>query len=232
MKYLFFIVLPMLLWSCSTTKSTTTSSDLYSNDQQWPVTINDGWLTARTISFGPFKTTPKTNGLLGSTFIKSPKDPFYFRIEGNNARISIESMSANGVAFSSQVLPKYFNTLAPNVPVRYYRITNTGADNPYKWEMIIKAAHYLELNNNKAVGILRERTQAANNSTSAYRITAHNHFGKVNSYENICYEFYSEKNNKLLAAVIPGEKPKVWMDKNVDSFTKDLLAAGIAGLLL
>jgi hypothetical protein len=54
----------------------------------------------------------------------------------------------------------------------------------------------------------------------------------VNSYENICYEFYSEKNNKLLAAVIPGEKPKVWMDKNVDSFTKDLLAAGIAGLLL
>jgi hypothetical protein len=239
MKYLLTIVFPLLLWGCATTKSTTTASGLYTEEQEWPVSINDGWLTAKTISFGPYKTTPRVNGPI-TTFIRNQKDPFYFYLEGNGARINIQSTGATGVSFSSQVLPKYFNTLAPNVAVKYSAITNgfksniPASDTLFKWEMIVKAAHYLELNSNKPVGVLRvqENPQGIhNNLNPGFRINANNRFGKVNSYENICYEFYSD-NNKLIAAVVPGEKPRVWMDKHVDNFNKNLLAAAIASLLL
>lgn len=223
MRYILGYVLALLLWGCSTSKNITVSNDLYTKEQEWPVTVKDGWLTAKTITFGPYSTTPRKNGLAEPTFIKSPKDPFNFFVDGNGEHILVQTLGTSAVAFTSKNLPYSFNTLAPNTAIRYTLINGTSQHPLNKWEMIVKTAHYLELNSNKTTGVLRS-------SDREFRITAHNHFGKVNSYENICYEFYS--NGKLIAAVMPGEHPKVWMDKNTDSETSNVLAAAIAAFLL
>ena len=220
----FFFLLPLLLWSCSTTKKTgNTPASLYTKDQEWSVKVKDGWLTAKTISFGLYSTTSRKNGVAEATFIKDPKNAFNFYLNGNEEHLLVQTMNTSAIVFSNRSLPPYLSGLAAGTDLRYTLINGTKNEPLKRWEMIIKSPHYLELNENKPAGILRS-------TETDIRITAHNRFGKVNSNENVCYEF--QYRGQPVAAVLPGEQPRVWMSREVNPEMSKTLAAAIAAFLL
>ncbi|WP_160712147.1 hypothetical protein [Chitinophaga solisilvae] len=224
MKHL-IICLLLILTACSAPRQLKNPGNLYSNDLEWPVKIHDGWLTAKTISFGSWNTTSRKNGIaegMGS-FIKSPGNPFNFYVTGNDERILVQTMNTTRVAFNNHSLPAALNDLAPDAPISYTLINGARNEPLKRWEMILKSPTYMELNNNNAAGILRC-------TDTDIRITAHNRFGKVNSYEKICFEF--QYRGQPVAAVIPGEKPRIWVSKDSHPALQTTLAAAIAALLL
>lgn len=227
MKKLLFPILFLL--SCTATKqpanNTNSGNNLYSQAQEWPVKVNDGWLTAKTISYGLYTTSSRKNGVaetMGS-FIKDPKNPFSFYVSGNDERILVQTMNTNRIAFSNRDLPAVLKDLDGSAPLSYTLINGTKNEPLKRWEMILKSPGYLELNNNKQAGILRC-------ADTDIRITAHNRFGKVNSYEKVCYEF--QYRGQPVAAVIAGDKPRVWVSKDAPAETTKTLAAAIGALLL
>jgi len=225
MKYLSAVFLSLLLWSCGTTKPTTTTkakSSLYTSDQEWTVKVKDGWLTAKTLSFGLYSTTSRKNGVAEATFIKDPKNAFNFYLNGNEEHLLVQTMNTTAIVFSNRDLPSYLSGLAGATDLRYALINGTKNEPLKRWEMIIKSPHYLELNENKPAGVLRS-------TDTDIRITANNRFGKVNSYENVCYEF--QYRGQPVAAVMPGEKPRVWMSREVSPELSKTLSAAIAALL-
>ncbi|MFY0252996.1 hypothetical protein ACDQ55_03490 [Chitinophaga sp. 30R24] len=222
MKYLFAVFLSLLLWSCSTAKKSQTTSSLYTNEQEWSIKIKDGWLTAKTLSLGLYTTSSRKNGLAETTFIKDPKDAFNFYLTGNGEHLLVQTMTTNAIAFSNRDLPPYLSGLPGNTTLHYTLINGTKNEPLNRWEMILKPSHYLELNENKPVGVLRS-------AGTDIRITAHNHFGKVNSYENVCYEFQYRR--QPVAAVIPGNTPRAWVSKEIGTELAKTLAAAIAALL-
>ncbi|PSL49361.1 hypothetical protein CLV51_101692 [Chitinophaga niastensis] len=223
MKQLLTALLPLLLFACSTTNHAKTKDILYSNDLEWNVKINDGWFSAKTIAFGPYSTSSRKNGVAEATFVKDPKNAFNFYVNGNDEHLLVQTMNTTSIVFSNRALPAYLNGLQADAAIYYVLINGTKNDPLKRWEMVLKAPHYLELNDNKPTGILRS-------TGTDIRITAHNHFGKVNSYEKICYEF--QYRGQPVAAVIPGDKPRVWVSKEADAETTKTLAAAIAALLL
>lgn len=222
MKKLLFL---FLLFSCTTTKPIKTTNNLYSNDQEWQIKNNDGWFSAKTITFGLYATSSRKNGVADAmaSFIKDPKNPFSFYVTGNDERILVQTMNTNRIAFSDRSLPAALNDLSPDAPISYTLINGTRNEPLKRWEMILKSPTYMELNSNKAAGILRC-------ADTDIRVTAHNRFGKVNSYEKICYEF--QYRGQPVAAVIPGEKPRIWVSKDTPPETGKTLAAAIAALML
>ncbi|SKA15427.1 hypothetical protein SAMN04488128_1021152 [Chitinophaga eiseniae] len=226
MKKLLFPFLFLL--SCTTAKQSTTSptvNNLYSQAQEWPVKVNDGWLTAKTISFGLYSTSSRKNGVaetMGS-FIKDPKTPFNFYVNGNDEHILVQTMNTTRIAFSNRDLPAVLKDLDGSAALSYTLINGTKNEPLKRWEMILKSPGYLELNNNKPTGILRC-------ADTDIRITAHNRYGKVNSYEKVCYEF--QYRGQPVAAVIAGDKPRVWVSKDAPAETIKTLAAAIGALLL
>jgi len=57
--YRYALAFGLLLAGCATVKRTVAPAavhNLYTGPQEWPVKINDGWFTAKTISYGA--TTP------------------------------------------------------------------------------------------------------------------------------------------------------------------------------
>jgi hypothetical protein len=220
----FFLLLPLLLWSCSTTKKTgNTPASLYTTDQEWAVKVKDGWLTAKTVSFGLYSTTSRRNGVAEATFVKSPENAFNFYLNGNGEHLLVQTMGTTAIVFSNRSLPAYLSGLAAGTALRYTLINGTKNEPLQRWEMIVKSPHYLELNENKPVGVLRS-------TETDIRITAHNRFGKVNSYENVCYEF--QYRGQPVAAILTGEQPKVWMSREVNPEMSKTLAAAIAAFLL
>lgn len=220
----FFLLLPLLLWSCSTTKKTgNTPASLYTTDQEWVVKVKDGWLTAKTVSFGLYSTTSRRNGVAEATFVKSPENAFNFYLNGNGEHLLVQTMGTTAIVFSNRSLPAYLSGLAAGTALRYTLINGTKNEPLQRWEMIVKSPHYLELNENKPVGVLRS-------TETDIRITAHNRFGKVNSYENVCYEF--QYRGQPVAAILTGEQPKVWMSREVNPEMSKTLAAAIAAFLL
>ncbi|WP_212000992.1 hypothetical protein [Chitinophaga sp. HK235] len=222
------LLLPLLfLLSCTTTKPTQTpaADNLYSHDQEWPVKVKDSWMSAKTITFGLYNTSSRKNGVTDAmgSFIKDPKNPFSFYISGNEEKILVQTMSTSRIAFSNRDLPAVLSSLDGNAPI-YYALINGTKNEPLKrWELILKSPTYLELNSNKQAGILRC-------ADTDIRVTAHNRFGKVNSYENVCYEF--QYRGQPVAAVISGEKPRIWISKDTPPETAKTVAAAIAALLL
>lgn len=223
MKPLLAALISLLLWSCSTPKQTSTTHSLYTNDQEWATKVKDGWLTAKTISFGLYSTTSRKNGVAEATFIKDPKNAFNFYLNGNSEHLLVQTMNTTAIAFTNRDLPAYLSGLTAGTDLRYTLINGTKNEPLKRWEMIVKAAHYLELNENKPVGVLRS-------TDTDIRITAHNRYGKVNSYENICYEF--QYRGQPVAAVIPGDKPRVWVSRETDPEIAKTLSAAIAAFLL
>lgn len=227
MKYLLAAFIPLLLWSCSTSKPAgtgkkTTTNTLYTSDQEWAVKVKDGWLTAKTISFGLYSTTSRKNGVAEATFIKDPKNAFNFYLNGNDEHLLIQTMGTTAAAFSNRNLPSWLNSLPAGAELRYTLINGTKNEPLKRWEMIVKSPHYLELNENKPVGILRS-------ADTDIRVTANNRYGKMNSYENICYEF--QYRGQSVAAVMPGEKPRIWMSREVAPELSKTLSAAIAAFI-
>ena len=219
-----------------TSLSASAQKGLYTAAQEWPVKITDGWFTAKTISYGPYTTVDRKNGIAAGAaadFIKNPTSPFNFSVVGNDTKVLVQEISAITISFSNYSLPAFLENMPSTAPFLYVRINwnsynDTVPFNPSEtlthWELILKAPTYLELNDDKPVGVLRE------DGKEKFRITAHNNFGKKNSYENICYEFHYRR--KEIAAVIPGEKPRVWVNPDVPEELRPILAAAIGALLL
>lgn len=218
------LFISLLLITCCTTAYS--QKGLYTAAQEWPVSISDGWFTAKTISYGPYTTADRKNGIADATavnFIKDPQAPFNFVVSGQDEKILVQELSALHIAFSSRSLPSFLDNMPATAPYSYVQINGTKNEPLKRWELILKAVTYLELNDNKPAGILRSEKDEI-------RITAHNNFGIKNSYENICYEFHYHR--KEIAAVIPGEKPRVWMSADVPATLQPILAAAIGALLL
>lgn len=197
---------------------------LYSASQEWPVKINDGWFSARTISFGQYNTSPRKNGIADKalvSFIKDPQAPFNFRVTGRDENILVQVMQATHIAFSSHSLPSFLDNMPATAHFSYFLIEETKNEPLKRWEMILKDVTYLELNDNKPAGILHSADD------DEIRITAHNRYGTKNSYENICYEFHIRR--QVVAAVITGAQPRVWMRAEMDNKPiQPVIAAAIA----
>ena len=199
---------------------------IYTPAQEWPIKINDGWFTSKTITYGPYSTSSRKNGISDAaavSFIKDPQNPFSFIMSGQDENILIQELRALHIAFTSRSLPSFLDNMPATAPYTYVQINGTKNEPLKRWELILKEATYLELNDNKPAGILRS-------DNDEIRITAHNNFGTKNSYENICYEFHYHR--KDIAAVIPGEKPRVWMSADIPAALQPIIAAAIGALLL
>lgn len=191
-----------------------------------PVTIKDGWFSAKTITLDKYTTADRKNGIDQSAtyaFIKNPIDAFNFLLlydtckQGSKAHI--QALYTPRIAFPEHSLPTVLDHEADNNKFFYSNITTD-----INWEMILRNMTYLDLNDNKQAGILRS-------PQGEIKVTANNHFGTVNSYENIRYEFVYRK--KIVAAVIPGANPRVWLDlTNIKEEQRLVIAAAMAALLL
>lgn len=195
-----------------------------------PVTIKDGWFTSKTISFDKYTTADRKNGIdqpASFSFIKNPIDAFNFKLQCDtckqDSKAHIQALYTPHIAFSDRSLPAVLEHADANNT--FYYIVIQAADSTLgKWEMILRNMTYLDLNENKQAGILRS-------SLGEFKVTANNHFGIVNSYENIRYEFVFRK--KVVAAVIPGNNPRVWLDlNNLKEEQRMIVAAAMAALLL
>lgn len=200
---------------------------LYVPAQEWPVKISDGWFTAKTISYGPFSTSSRKNGIADAaavTFIKDPVNPFSFRVIGREENVLIQVIQAAHIAFSGHSLPSFLDNMPATALFSYILINGTKNEPLKRWEMILKDVTYLELNENKPAGILHS-------ADDDVRITAHNRFGAKNSYENICYEFHIRR--QVVAAVVTGAQPRVWMSAEMEGKSlQPVLAAAIGALLV
>lgn len=218
----------LLLYSCSVVKRKPAgANDLYTNAQQWPVRISDGWLTAKTISYGAYATTPRKTGKNSRaviTFIKDPWHPFSFTLKGNDEELLVATAEIRHAALRNvYALPSSLSIETPDALFFCAHISGLQSDPETQWELILKSPHYLELNKNKEAGILRSPVEDI-------RITAHNRFGMMNSYEQVCFEFRYQ--GQPVAAVIPGAQPRVWISSNLPANTEKVLAAAIGALLL
>ncbi|ACU58187.1 hypothetical protein [Chitinophaga pinensis] len=200
---------------------------LYDASQEWPVKIDDGWFTARTLTFGPYSTSSRKNGIdrnIDLSFIKSPQHAFNIRVKGQEQDILIQVAQAAHIAFSGLSLPSFLDKMPATALFSYIGI-NAAKNEPLKqWQLILKDMNYLELNDNKPAGVLRS-------PETELRVTANNRFGAHNSYENICYEFHLRK--QVVAAVVTGEHPRVWMSADIErNALQPILAAAIGALLV
>lgn len=225
MKQLFAIVLSACFAACTPGRNTSAGNDLY--QQEWPVNIKDGWFSAKTCSYGPYTTSSRKNGLLPDTsirFVKDPQQSFSFQLTTPRGQLSVQTLRTSRISFSGKDLPAYLGNEKGTAPF-YYAVINEAAATPLKRrEMILKQPVYLDLNSNRPAGVLR-------GAGEELVITAHNRFGTVNSYENICYEF--RYHHQPVAAVIPGGKPRVWFRKDgMQEETAAVIAAAIGALLL
>lgn len=195
-----------------------------------PVTIKDGWFTAKTISFDKYTTAERKNGIdqpASLSFIKNPIDAFNFLLLCDTCKTGskahIQALYTPRIAFSDRSLPSVLEHAESDNKFTYI-VIQAGDSSSGNWEMILRNMTYLELNENKQAGILRS-------PLGEIKVTANNHFGIVNSYENIRYEFVSRK--KVVAAVIPGTHPRVWLDlNNLKEEQRCIVAAAMAALLL
>lgn len=217
----------IFLFSCSTIKKTpSTSNDLYVTGQDWTVTINDGWFSAKTVRYGSYSTSSRRNGIAAATniaFVKAAENAFNFTVKDSVEQILVQSLNTRLITFSGRSLPTWLSTLPATTPVFYTVINGIQHAPLVRWEMILKTPHYLELNDNKPAGVLRS-------PNGDIRITAHNRFGIVNSYEKLCFEF--QEQGVPIAAVMPGAQPKIWVSKRITKDKEKILAAAIGALLL
>ncbi|SIO47272.1 hypothetical protein [Chitinophaga niabensis] len=217
--------LPFL--ACSVVKPTIVKApDLYTTENELAVKIKDGWLSAKTISLGSYNTTSRSNGVADHSpakQIKQASDAFYFTLKGKDVQVPVQLLSTNAISFSNRTLPSYLNGLPGDAPLWYIHVGATALTPLKTWELILKRnLSFLELNENKPVGVLRSATEEI-------RVTVHNRFGIRNSYEKTCYEF--QLKGIPVAAVIVGDAPKAWIYTKADADLQQTLSAAMAALL-
>ncbi len=217
----------LLLCQCSSVKKTAApANDLYTSAQEWTVTINDGWFSAKTIQYGAYTTADRKNGIAAAVniaFIKNASNAFNFLVKDKAEGILVQTLNTPLISFTGRKLPDWLEKQAPNTPLFYGLINGIQSEPLVRWELVLKSPHYLELNANKPAGLLRSPAEDI-------RITAHNRFGVMNSYEKVCYEF--QYHGVPVAAVMPGAQPRVWVSKQVTASKEKILAAAIGALLL
>ncbi len=224
--YRLLIVVYLPLAGCTvTSKPVVKDAGLYVSANELPVKVRDGWLTAKTLSLGSYTTSSRTNGIAANTpakQLRNVSDAFYFTVKAPEAQIPVQVLRTPRITFSNRPLPGYLNTLPGDASLWYVHIGAAAADPLKSWELILKSnVAFLELNDNKPVGVLRS-------ATDEIRVTAHNHFGIKNSAEKVCYEFHLR--GVPVAAVMPGETPKVWMQAKVDAALQQTLASAMLAL--
>jgi hypothetical protein len=132
------LTLILLIASCN---FATAQNGLYTPAQEWPVKINDGWFTAKTISFGPFNTADRKNGIADAaavSFIKDPLNPFNIRVSGRDENILIQVIQAAHIAFSGHSLPSFLDNM-PATALFSYILINGPKNEPLKrWEIFLK----------------------------------------------------------------------------------------------
>lgn len=212
--------------SCSVVKPIVKSPDLYTADNELAVKIKDGWLSAKTVSLGQYNTSSRSNGVAEHTpakQIKQVSDAFYFTLKSKDVQLPVQVLSTNAITFSSRMLPQYQNGLPGDAPLWYIHVGATALAPLKSWELILKRnLSFLELNENKPVGVLRSASEEI-------KVTVHNRFGIRNSYEKTCYEF--QLKGIPVAAVIVGDAPRAWIYAKADADLQQTLAGAIAGLL-
>jgi len=217
--------LPFL--ACSVVKPTTVKApDLYTTENELAVKIKDGWLSAKTVSLGAYNTSSRSNGVADHSpakQIKQAGDAFYFTLKGKDVQLPVQVLSTNAITFSNRTLPSYLNGLPGDAPLWYIHVGATALMPLKTWELILKRnLSFLELNENKPVGVLRSATEEI-------RVTVHNRFGIRNSYEKTCYEF--QLKGIPVAAVITGDAPRAWINTKADADLQQTLSGAMAALL-
>ena len=219
----------LLMAACTTTKKTVVQKKdpgLYLDAHELPVKIQDGWLSAKTISAGNYTTTSRTNGVASNTPAKQFKnvtDAFYFTVKATDVQLPVQVLSTPRITFSNRPMPLYLDALAGDASLWYIHIGASALEPLKSWELILKRSiSFLELNDNKPVGILRS-------VSDEIRVTAHNRFGIRNSYEKMCFEF--QLKGVPVAAVIPGENPRAWIHEKADAALQQTLTAAMLALV-
>ncbi|MCK7558554.1 hypothetical protein MKQ70_27585 [Chitinophaga sedimenti] len=200
--------------------------DLYTTEQEWKVTINDGWFSAKTVTMGNFSTSSRKNGIAAgspSAQFKNTQNASNFTVKGEDENMLVQVLRTPIITFSEQKLPKYLSELKGEATLFYAWINGTKAQPLQTWELLLKDPSYLNLNDNASIGILRSGKEEL-------RITAHNKFGIVNSHEKPCFEFHDGK--KTLAAVMVAEQPRMWVSVKVEEGQKKILVAAMSALLM
>ncbi|WP_295126013.1 hypothetical protein [uncultured Chitinophaga sp.] len=228
MKRIFTPLLLVLITACSSPKPVTVTAreNLYTAGQEWKVTVNDGWFSAKTITLGDYNTSARKNGITPaspSAQFKNTKNASNFTVKGEDENMVVQVLSTPFITFSDKKLPTYLGGQKTEAPLFYAWVNGTRKQSLQSWELIMKEATYLDLNNNASIGILRSGTEEM-------RVTATNKFGIANSYERPCYEFHA--NGRTLAAVMIAEQPRVWVNAKIDAEKKKVLVAAIAALLM
>ncbi|WP_298716461.1 hypothetical protein [Chitinophaga sp.] len=215
----------LLLAGCGVSKNAT-QTGLYTAANEVTVKTDDGWFSAKTISLGDYATTSRTNGIPSGAPAKQWKntsDAFYFTVKNGSSQLPVQVLSTPRITFSARTFPGWFPVMGNDAPLWYIHAGATAADPLKSWEMIVKRnIAFLELNDNKAVGILRS-------NTDELKVTAHNRYGAVNSADRICYEF--QLKGIPVAAVLTGKDQRAWLQKELDPATRETLAAVMLGLL-
>lgn len=227
-NYLPVIAISWLLTACTGSKPLVVKKDpgLYIQPHEAAVKVKDGWLSAKTISLGSYTTSSRTNGVAANTPAKQWKnvaDAFYFTVKAADDQFPVQVLGTPRITFSNRPLPAYLNGLPADAPLWYITLGAASSAPLKSWEFILKRnLVFLELNDNKPVGILRS-------ATDEVRVTAHNRYGTRNSYEQVCYEF--QLKGIPVAAVIPGETPQVWIHEQADAAMRQTLAGAMLALV-
>ncbi|MGX5818072.1 hypothetical protein ACWKWU_07750 [Chitinophaga lutea] len=221
-----FAAMGVLLAGCTGGRPAAKDPGLYTDAFAVPVKEKDGWFSARTVTLGEYTTGSRTNGVASSTpakQIRNVSDAFYFTVKSPGGEFPVQVLATNKIAFSARPLPAWLSVLPADAGI-WYQTIGAGAASPLKsWELLVKRnVAFLELNDNKPVGVLRSETEEL-------RITAHNRFGIRNSYAKMCYEF--QLRGIPVAAVIPGEEPRAWIHSKADASLRQALSGAMLGLL-
>ncbi|UYQ92743.1 hypothetical protein MKQ68_21935 [Chitinophaga horti] len=224
----FFLAAVLLLAACNTSKpiAATAKENLYTTEQEWKTTINDGWFSAKTITMGNFSTSSRKTGVAAgspSAQFKNTKNASNFTVKGEDENMLVQVLNTPAITFSDKKLPSYLAGVKSESPLFYAWINGTRKQSLQSWELILKDPTYLDLNNNANVGLLRSGTQEL-------RITGNNRFGIANSYERPCFEFH--EGGKTVAAVMIAEQPRMWVSSKIDVERKKILVAAISSLLM
>ncbi|PUZ28485.1 hypothetical protein DCC81_03090 [Chitinophaga parva] len=222
-KYL--LLLCCLVTACTTTRPKYTDPGLYTIPQEWATSLHDGWFSARTYSLGKYSTGSRQGGIAKAGLplaIQHPTDAYFYTVSGPSGSLAVQTLNTVRVVFGDRPLPAYLSSVAGTTPV-FYALVNDPVQSMARWELLLRNASYLELNQDAPIGVLQL-------DKVSYRVTAHNHFGTINSYEKVTYEI--QDHGKPLAAVMPGAVPRVWVSSTVTPQQEALFAAVISTLLL
>lgn len=114
--------------------------DLYTNDQEWKVTIDDGWFSAKTFHYGAYSTSPRKNGVTAAANItfKNIDNAFNFLVKDSSEQILVQALNTPRVTFSGRPLPAWLDKIPPTNPL-FYMLVNGTQNNPLvRWELLLK----------------------------------------------------------------------------------------------